>query len=458
MSDNNHTGESPAPASNPTHELLYAGNNGQPMTADQRNERREALLRRQKEAREKAQQLSQAARANVSAPAAAENTTAPATTTTTTATAASAPSSAAPASVTTASTAPVAPISPSEDQPIRENMVQQAISFLSSPSVQSADEAKKTQFLVKKGLSLKEIELARSKVAAKAPSSPVSAVTTATPVSNSVSQQPQQSTSTASFVPTVASPAMPVSYAAPPPVPPRTYESAPAYPQAQLMPMYGVQQPQTQLKLLYPLIRGITNARQTLAVSQTELLSKLKATLAGYKDYFLALNLGSDRATIRRTQNVVKDEKSSPVKELEGSKDSTADTEVTASTLPANNSVVHPSTLKQLDSFSKKLETHANQMNFEQLKATRTITQDLAEYITKETYALTSSIAYPTSRYYGYNTAGAAASGKGSHTDPTSPEAALKSEIRSLKGLLLNWRNFPVAGGAASAPGTPPMS
>ncbi len=80
------------------------------------------------------------------------------------------------------------------------------------------------------------------------------------------------------------------------------------------------------------------------------------------------------------------------------------------------------------------------------------MTQDLAEYITKETYALSTSIAYPTSRYYGYNTAGAAASGKGGLADPTTPESALKSEIRSLKGLLLNWRNFPVAKeGAAPA-------
>jgi len=43
-------------------------------------------------------------------------------------------------------------------------MVQQAVSFLSSPSVQSAEEAKKIQFLEKKGLTTKEIELAKARI------------------------------------------------------------------------------------------------------------------------------------------------------------------------------------------------------------------------------------------------------------------------------------------------------
>jgi hypothetical protein len=39
---------------------------------------------------------------------------------------------------------------------------------LSSPSVQSAEESKKTAFLEKKGLTLKEIEVARARVAGTA--------------------------------------------------------------------------------------------------------------------------------------------------------------------------------------------------------------------------------------------------------------------------------------------------
>lgn len=159
MSDDNTNAPGTGASVDPVHQLLQSSNNGQPMTAEQRNERREALLKRQKESREKAQQISQAAKANAAnassspvfstASASSPSTLAPTTTTTTVAPVAVPPV-----------TAPVL-----SDAPVRENMVQQAVSFLSSPSVQSADEAKKTQFLEKKGLTLKEIELARSRVA-----------------------------------------------------------------------------------------------------------------------------------------------------------------------------------------------------------------------------------------------------------------------------------------------------
>jgi len=161
MSDDNTNAPGTGASVDPVHQLLQSSNNGQPMTAEQRNERREALLKRQKESREKAQQISQAAKANAanassspvsSTASASSSTTLAPTTTTTTAAPVAAPAPPA--------TAPVL-----SDAPVRENMVQQAVSFLSSPSVQSADEAKKTQFLEKKGLTLKEIELARSRVA-----------------------------------------------------------------------------------------------------------------------------------------------------------------------------------------------------------------------------------------------------------------------------------------------------
>lgn len=158
MSDDNTIATGAGAAVDPVHQLLQSSNNGQPMTAEQRNERREALLKRQKESREKAQQISQAAKAN-----AANASSSPVSST-----ASSSPTTPAPTTTTTTTAAPVAapPVTPVEsDAPVRENMVQQAVSFLSSPSVQSADEAKKTQFLEKKGLTLKEIELARSRVA-----------------------------------------------------------------------------------------------------------------------------------------------------------------------------------------------------------------------------------------------------------------------------------------------------
>lgn len=228
------------------------------------------------------------------------------------------------------------------------------------------------------------------------------------------------------------------------------------------------------------MVRGITGARQSLAVSQTEILSKLKEKLLGYKEYLVALHLGSNRAPVKKIEDSTEDTTDNDRKSNTSKKTTIEDvdedgttkavikttttTTVTSSSKSSTGSAVsYVSTVKQLDAFSQKLESHSNQVNFEQLKATRAMAQDLAEYITKETYALSTSIAYPTSRYYGYNTGAAAASGKaGGMNDPTTPESALKSEIRSLKGLLLNWRNFPVAkeggvGGVGSAPSSPAL-
>ncbi|KAG0055042.1 hypothetical protein BGZ89_002490, partial [Linnemannia elongata] len=156
MSDNDTTTPG-APAVDSVQQLLQSNNGGQPMSAEQRNDRREALLKRQRESREKAQQMSAAARAN------AAPTSAPTTTATPTTTAPASTSTTTPAAPT-----PVAAPAVVVDTPVRENMVQQAISFLSSPSVQSAEESKKTAFLEKKGLTLKEIELARARVAGTA--------------------------------------------------------------------------------------------------------------------------------------------------------------------------------------------------------------------------------------------------------------------------------------------------
>ncbi|KAF8935229.1 hypothetical protein BGZ58_005147 [Dissophora ornata] len=446
--DSSNTANSAGQTVDPVHQLLQGNSNGVPgqaLTAEQRNERREALLQRQRESREKAQQISQAARANV------------ATSINSGASAALAPTPSAPAPTTaattiTSATTATATATPASDAPVRENMVQQAVSFLSSPSVQSAEESKKIQFLEKKGLTTKEIELARARVSGSASTPAISA----TP-------QPQQPQQQQPYQPVSA----PVSLnPIPPPVPPRDYAPMPVYVQQQqiatdpnafkkklviAMLISGGVTVLTSIivqKLIYPMVRGITGARQSLAISQTDLLSKLKEKLLGYREYLLGLRLGSNRAPVKK----IKDTKTTIEEEEEGAGPNddnktitTTTTTTTTSSTASEVTTTHQTTVKQLDEFSKKLESHAHNLNFEQLKATRAMTQDLAEYITKETYALTSSVAYPTSRYYGYNAAGAAASGKGGLADPTTPEAALKSEIRSLKGLLLNWRNFPVA-------------
>lgn len=55
------------------------------------------------------------------------------------------------------------PSNPSDATTLRQDLVQSAISFLSSPSVQAADTAKKVAFLQKKGLNQAEIEEAFKK-------------------------------------------------------------------------------------------------------------------------------------------------------------------------------------------------------------------------------------------------------------------------------------------------------
>ncbi|KAF9418101.1 hypothetical protein BGZ94_009796 [Podila epigama] len=491
MSDNNtNSGSSPQGATatvDPVHQLLHSGTNGQAMTPEQRNERREALLKRQRESRERAQQISQAAKANAASASSSSTTT----TTTTTSAApavataatpapavATATGSTPPTVVSSSSPGPVS-VASSDNTPVRENMVQQAVSFLSSPSVQSADESKKTQFLEKKGLTLKEIELARSRVAAGGGSGSTAPVTTtATAGAPTVTTSYNNNNNNNNNVP--------------PPVPPRTYAQQPQQvqgypPYGQPVPYYPQQQAavtpvdpkafQKKLvlallisggvtaltavivqKLIYPMVRGITGARRLLVNSQSDLMTKLKERLKDYKDYLLGLELGSNhRRTVVKKTIAKKDRQTTVDDDDDDSEDKEkkSESQVTASTTTTTIvAAPYASTIKQLDDFASKLESRAKEMSFEELKATRALTQDLAEYITKETYALTTSIAYPTSRYYGYNASGAAAAAGGKGVmDATTPESALKSEIRSLKGLLLNWRNFPTAG--SGAPGSP---
>ena len=63
-----------------------------------------------------------------------------------------------------------------DSTPLNEDLIKSAVSFLSSPNVQSADTAKKVAFLTKKGLSAKEVEEAFKRVKQPVPSVSVSSV------------------------------------------------------------------------------------------------------------------------------------------------------------------------------------------------------------------------------------------------------------------------------------------
>ena len=129
------------------------------------------------------------------------------------------------------------------------------------------------------------------------------------------------------------------------------------------------------------MVRGITGARQMLAVTQAELLSKLKEKLSGYKEYLVGLHLGSNRTRAKRIKDdgdaarTTTKDTATTVEDEDGQNKKTAIT--TANVTVTEQQQQHESqlsTVRQLDVFQKKLESHADSLNFEQLKATRAMT------------------------------------------------------------------------------------
>lgn len=81
----------------------------------------------------------------------------------------------------TASETPSTPAPAPEGPPLRENMVAQAVSFLSSPKVQSSPKDRQDSFLKTKGVTDAEIAEARRRVAGGAPTSSPSSPSVSTP-------------------------------------------------------------------------------------------------------------------------------------------------------------------------------------------------------------------------------------------------------------------------------------
>jgi hypothetical protein len=127
---------------------------GPALTPEQREEKRKALVQRQKDAR---------AGADLSTLLAQQPPTSP-----------ESESSAVPGA--TKAPVPVVEEKPSEDLPLREDLIKPAVSFLSSPNVRSADRAKKLAFLQKKGLNQREIQEAFQRVGETKPDAAAIAV------------------------------------------------------------------------------------------------------------------------------------------------------------------------------------------------------------------------------------------------------------------------------------------
>ena len=91
-----------------------------------------------------------------------------------------------PSKQTTTSTAPIttsnnsssSSSSSSATQPLREDMLRSAVSFLSSPNVRSADNAKKVAFLRQKGLTTDEITEAFKRVGENGPATTATVAST----------------------------------------------------------------------------------------------------------------------------------------------------------------------------------------------------------------------------------------------------------------------------------------
>lgn len=75
------------------------------------------------------------------------------------------------------------------NEPLREDMLKNAVSFLSSPNVRSADTAKKVAFLRQKGLTQPEIEEAFKRVGESGAAATTTTATTAAPAPAAVRSQ-----------------------------------------------------------------------------------------------------------------------------------------------------------------------------------------------------------------------------------------------------------------------------
>jgi hypothetical protein len=144
MSDND---DNQPPKQDQVRDLL-----GPALTPEQREEKRKALVQRQKDARAGADLSTLLAQQPPSSPE----------------------SSAVPGA--TKAPVPVVEAKPSDDLPLREDLIKPAVSFLSSPNVRSADRAKKLAFLQKKGLNQREIQEAFQRVGETKPDAAAIAV------------------------------------------------------------------------------------------------------------------------------------------------------------------------------------------------------------------------------------------------------------------------------------------
>ncbi|KAI7864126.1 peroxisomal membrane anchor protein conserved region-domain-containing protein [Spinellus fusiger] len=311
-------------------------------------------------------------------------------TNTSTATPASVPTHPPPTTISTTSTA-YTPISP---QPLREDLIKSAVSFLSSPNIKSADHNKKVAFLKNKGLGDQEIQeafqrvgdnVSNSTTAIQKPTLPPASMPSNGPLIPSRPQYPPQQ----------------VIYYPQPPPPSMPVERVLAV--AILFGVGAVGLTASVLNAVKYFIQPIRNRiaayQQTRYQQQTEMLSRMDKLL---KDAFVP-------------------------KEEESEKDKERETSLYLHTIVKNHQTLSDLGGKWVEE-TRLLVKEASTTSFEELHSSL-----------KELRMTVSSSEEVFSAYPSYG------SPYGALRNPESPSVqALKSEIRSFKGALLNRRNFPM--------------
>ncbi|CAB4487674.1 unnamed protein product [Rhizophagus irregularis] len=251
----------------------------------------------------------------------------------------------------------------------RENLILPAIKFLSSPQVRNANEDKKVKFLLSKGLTQAEIDIAKNRVDKEQSVTPP-VVNPRMMGSETITQPPTDPTD-------------------PPPVPPRAFSAA----------MIAVIK-----KFLGPAVTAIIFAKQQLFSHQLNLFRMFNESLST----ILSLRKSTSPSKPLERNNVNEDDESLTPYEI--------DEISTPPTLLAPLAT-------DLSELTEKLSIHQ---------------QNLAKYDTMPDLqlSLTSLATYLSSSIYSF-------SSWSSSNDRDSSVSQVRSEIRSLKGLLINRRNFP---------------
>jgi len=264
-------------------------------------------------------------------------------------------------------------------QPIqpRENLILQAVNFLSSPQVHNADEDKKLKFLLSKGLTQAEIDIVKARVD---------------------KEQPLASPDISPQV-TIAQ-----SQIEPPPVPPRTYQMAVA------------RTPLWKHLILVLLITGAFSAAMIAVIKK--FLGPAVTAIIFAKQQLYSHQFNLFRRFNEGLSTILSLRKSTRNKHVEQSDDD--EYEIDEISTPP---ILLAPLATDLSELTEKLSIHQ---------------KSLAKYdtMTDLQLSLTSLVAYLSSSIYSF-------SSWSSSNDRDSSVSQVRSEIRSLKGLLISRRNFP---------------